>query len=108
MPTGFVSDAKKGLWIYKTPDGELAYTLDLADVADPWLGLGETVTVCNFTVDDPGLTILAQTNSTTTGTVKLGGGVDGSDYRVTMEWTTSVPNIDSRYFTVKVRQRSAG
>ena len=107
MSTGFVLDAVKGLWIYKSPAAVLSYVLDLNKVGDAWLGAGETITTATFTVDT-GITISSQSNTTTTGTVKLSGGTVGNDYKVTMTWVTSAGNTDSRFFTVKVRERSAG
>lgn len=107
MSTGFVLDAKKGLWIYKAPEATLAYTLDLNDAVDPWLAAGETITTATFTCED-GITIDQQTNNTTTATVKLSGGSVGIDYRITLTWTTSAGSTDSRYFTARVRARTAG
>lgn len=108
MPTTFQKDSKNRQYIYKSPDAVLAYTINLNDVNDPWLSVGETISSCTFTTSDPGLVIDQQTHSSTTGTVKLSAGVVDSDYVVTMTWTTSAGDTDSRFFIVKVRQRSAG
>jgi hypothetical protein len=108
MTTTFETDSKGRKYIYKSPGAALAYTINLNDPLDPWLGVGETITTCIFTCPDTGITIPQQTNDTTTGTVKLSGGEEGTDYVITMTWTTSGNNTDSRFFIVKVRQRSAG
>jgi hypothetical protein len=107
VATTFTLDTKKGLWIEKSPEAKLPYTLNLNDVADPWLGAGETITTAVFTVET-GLTILQQSHTTTTATVKLEGGTVGTDYKVLLTWTTDAGVTDSRFFTVKVRERSAG
>lgn len=107
MSTTFETDSKGRKYIYKAPNAELSYTINLNDPLDPWLAVGETILTCEFTCPDASLTIMQQTNDTTTGTVKLGACTEGTDYVVTMTWTTAT-NKDSRFFIVKCRQRSAG
>lgn len=102
--TGFIRD-ETGLWIEKSPGASLAYTFDLKDPKDPWLATGETITTVTFTAAT-GLTVVQQSNTTTTATVKLSGGTAGHDYEVTIAWTTATGN-EERFFTVKVRKRSA-
>lgn len=108
MTTTFTLDSKKGLWIEKSPEAELPYVLDLNDVADPWLAPGETISTAVFTCDDAGITLMQQSHTTTTATVKLGGGTLGTDYTILLTWTTTANVTDSRFFTVRVRMRSAG
>lgn len=108
MPTTFETDSKGRKYIYKSPGARLPYTVDLNDATDPWLTLGATIVSAVFSCPDASITLGAQSHTTTEGTIILSGGTEDSDYVITMTWTDSNDNIDSRFFIVKVRQRSAG
>lgn len=103
--TGFVRD-QTGLWIEKSPEGDLSYIFDFNDPLDPWLALGEVLTAATFTIVDVGLTLVSQSHTTTTATVRLSGGTKGQKYKVKLAWTTA-NGADARVFTVRVNERSA-
>ncbi len=86
----------------KDPDAVLDYTWDFQDVLDA----GDTIVSCVFTPDPAsGLTVTQQSNTTTACTAWLSGGIIGSTWGVTCEYTTAAGRKDDRtlYFTVKQR-----
>lgn len=84
----------------KTTAGVLPYKFDWSE----WLGSGETISTKTVTADD-GITVDSSsiTDSNTSVTVRLSGGSDNKEYKVTCEITTSDSNTDSRTMTVMVR-----
>lgn len=104
--TGFLKD-NEGIYIPKDTEAILTYTLDYAD----WLQNGETITANNFTVEtiagdtDP-LIRVAQSNTSTSATVKVSGGTAGKIYKIYNQITTSGSLTERRYFRIKVETRS--
>lgn len=85
---------------YKDPDAVLDYSVDWSD----WLATGETISTSSFTVAT-GVTKDSETNDTTSATVWLSGGTDGTRYTITNQITTSDSRTDDRSFTVVVVER---
>lgn len=83
----------------KDPGATLNYTVDWS----AWLG-ADTIATSTFTVPS-GITKDAESNTTTTATVKLSGGTDGSDYSVVNRITTAGGLTDERTIQINVRQQ---
>ncbi|MGV1048216.1 MAG: hypothetical protein ACOYD4_06805 [Solirubrobacterales bacterium] len=79
----------------KDPDATLDYTVDWSQ----WLG-EDTIDVSDWVVAT-GLTEDSATNTTTTATIWLTGGVPGQNYDVTNRITTTGGRVDDR--TIRVR-----
>jgi hypothetical protein len=108
MPTitGFLKD-NDGIFIEKDAVSVLTYTLDWSE----WLPSGTTLSGSTFTVqsisgDATPLAITAQSNTTTSCTVKLSAGSVGKIYKVFNTITTSGSLTDKRFFRIKVETRS--
>ena len=92
MPSSFLKD----------PDATLDYTFDWSD----WLTSPETIN--SIVTDVPtGMTEESSSNTTTTATIWLSGGIAGTEYTVGCEITTnsSPARVDERSITIKVVQR---
>jgi hypothetical protein len=86
----------------KDPDAELNYVFDWSS----WLPSGVTISSQTTTVQT-GLTLESEsiTDSSTSVTVKISGGTNGSDYTVANKVTLSDGQIDERTIYIRVRQR---
>lgn len=85
----------------KDPASTLDYTVDWD--GDDWLGT-DTIATSTWTVPS-GLTQASSSNTTTTATVWLSGGVADQDYDVTNKIVTAGGRTDERTIRVQVRQR---
>lgn len=85
----------------KDPAATLDYTVDWG--GDDWLG-SDTISAVSWTTP-AGLTLASSSNTTTTATAWLGGGIDGQDYDVVCQITTTGGRIDERTIRLQVRQR---
>lgn len=81
----------------KDPNAVLDYRVDWSS----WLAASETISTSDFTVD-AGLTKDSQSNTTTTATVWLSGGTEGTRYKITNRVTTNQGRTDDRSFLVRV------
>jgi hypothetical protein len=84
----------------KDPNAVLDYQVDWSS----WLANGETISTSSFTVE-AGLTKDSESNTTSSGTVWLSGGVEGTRYRITHRITTNQARTDDRSFMVRVTNR---
>jgi hypothetical protein len=81
----------------KDPNAKKDYTVD----ASPWLG---TDTISSATWNIPaGLTLEAQSNTTTTMTVWLSGGTIQNDCECTVDFTTAGGRKDRAMIKIQVR-----
>lgn len=86
-------------WIYKDPDAVLDYTVDWS----AWLG---TDTIASVTwVVGAGVTEASSSNTSTTATIWLSGGIAGQAYGVTCRAVTAGGRTDDRSFRVVVKER---
>jgi len=99
MSTTFHVDAL-GYWIEKDPQAVLDYAMDWAD----WLDT-DTITGTPVWTIDSGVTKASQSNTTTTATAWLSGGVLGQTYTVTCRITTAGGRTDERSFRLKIVDR---
>lgn len=86
----------------KDPQAQLDFSVDWSD----WLTDPETISASSWTIPT-GLTLVAQSYTTTTATVFLSGGTVGRSYVVSNQITTNnaTPRIDERSFTITVQER---
>jgi hypothetical protein len=84
----------------KDPAEKLEYGLDWTK----WLETGETITDADFDVPS-GLTIEAQSFTTTASAVELSSGVVGETYTVSCTITTSLGYVAVRSFRLLVDER---
>ena len=83
----------------KDPNAVLDYTINWS------LYLGsDTISTSTFTVE-AGLTKNSESNTTTTSTVWLSGGTDGTNYSVACRIVTAAGRTDDRTFRVTVGER---
>jgi hypothetical protein len=88
--------------VEKDPDAILYYTLDWSE----WLPSGLTIDSCGGAATPSSLTMDAPTNTTTTTTAKLTGGVAGQQYTVRFRVVLSDGvQQDDRSILVKVVER---
>jgi len=85
----------------KDPQAKLDYQFDWGT---NWLETGDTIESVVWTVPS-GLTKESQSNTTTTATVWLSGGVDGRSYDIICQITTDDGREDQRTFTLPVADR---
>lgn len=86
----------------KDPDAILDYTWDLTAVLDQ----GDTIVSCTFTPDaGSGLAVSQQSNTTTSCTAWLTGGVVGGTYGVSCEFVTAAGRTDDRSLFFKIKER---
>ena len=95
----------------KDPDAVLDYKFDWKALTNgtgdsDWLASGETISSYTVTVD-AGLTkdSDAKTDTNTSITFWLSGGVAGVDYKVACEIVTSASRTDERTIKIQVRER---
>lgn len=89
-----------------TPSGKLDYTLDLDD--DPWLATGDTLQSAAWTALDSGVSVAAQSNTTTQATVWVQASssvTEGEIYDVQCKLTTVGGRIDHRTLRIVIRRR---
>ncbi len=86
-------------WI-KDPDAVLDYTLDWS----AWLG-DDTIDTLEVRKNDEGIEIDSESHTTTTTTVWLSGGMNGTNYSISFRITTTAGRIDERTIVVKVRSQ---
>lgn len=84
----------------KDPDSTLDYQFDWGE----WLGT-DTITSSVFTVDPNTITIQTTTNTTTTATLWLSGGIVGTVYKIKNRITTVAGRIDERTVRLKIKER---
>lgn len=84
----------------KDPDAALFYGFDWSE----WLASGETISNSTWTVA-AGITGTSPGYTTTSTSIKLSGGTDGSIYNVTNRITTSSGQVDERTLRIMVGQR---
>jgi hypothetical protein len=84
----------------KDPDAVLDYVFDWST----WLASGETISTSAITVES-GITKNSESNTTTTATVWLSGGTEGSRYKITSRITTNQGRTDDRSAIVRVTNR---
>lgn len=104
--SGFLKD-NEGVYIPKDAASVLTYTLDWSD----WLPSGSTISTNTYTVetitgDATPLVKSAQSNTSTTTTIKVSAGTAGNIYKVFNTIITSGGLTDKRYFRIKVETRS--
>ena len=97
----------QGLTTRKDTNAQLIYTFDWSD----WLPSGTTISTNTYTVetitgDASPLTKTAQSNTSTTTTIKVSAGTAGKVYKVFNTIVTSGGLTDKRYFRIKVETRS--
>ena len=100
MTTTFISLSGELAYIDKDSDARLDYLIDWA----AWLGMDTIASAPVWTVD-AGLTLSAQSNTTTTATIWLMAGVVGQTYTVACRITTAGGRVDERSFVVRVINR---
>lgn len=87
----------------KDPQAFLDYELDLVEKG--WLAEGETITDQSATCPDTDITINEATEADGVIRFWASGGVAGTDYFVTVQFTTSAGRIDQRTVLIPVRDR---
>lgn len=85
----------------KDPEAVLDYRIDWTN----WLQTGETISTSAWTVPSTLTQPTAASNTTTTATVWLGGGEDGTTYRVTNRIVTTGGRTNERSLTIFVRHQ---
>lgn len=84
----------------KDPDSTLDYQFNWVE----WLGT-DTIASSVFTVEPNTITIQTTTNTTTTATVWLNGGVVGTLYKIKNRITTVSGRVDERTVGLKIKER---
>lgn len=82
----------------KVPTDELDYEVLWVS----WLASGETISTSSWTVPSPLTQPVAASNTTTTATVWLTGGVVGFTYTVSNTVTTSAGRTEARSFQLSI------
>lgn len=82
----------------KDPGDRIDYTINFTD----WLN-GDTITGTPSWTVPSGLTLYAQSNTTTAATVWLSGGTNNEEYVVVCQITTTGGRIKQQGFIVKVK-----
>lgn len=104
--TGFQQD-NFGAIIDKDPNAKLTYTIDWVD----WLPTGTTISTSTWSLDTNSgdatpLVNHATSNTTTTTSIVISGGVSGNVYKVYNTITNSGGSIERRYFRLKIKERT--
>ncbi len=108
MKTGYQQDTQ-GSWIAKDPAAQLTYSMDWSQ----WLEEGDTISTVTYTLqvraNDPEPLIKESqgVQGDTLTFVEVSGGQVGKVYTVTANIETANGLIDSRYFRIRVENRSA-
>jgi hypothetical protein len=85
----------------KDPQAQLDYLIDWA----AWLG-ADTIATSTWVSSDPTVLVVEiETNTPTTATVWLSGGVDRERYTVTNTITTVGGRTDERTISVRIKQK---
>lgn len=100
MSTTFKIDTDGLYYIEKDPSAVLDYALDWSD----WL-VADTITGTPTWTVPTGLTKDSQSNTTTTATAWLSGGVAGMSYTVACKIVTAGGRTDERSFRIKCVNR---
>ena len=82
----------------KDPDSEVFYSWDFA----LWLGDGETISSYTFPGFPAGLTNISDSEAAGIVTMKIGGGVAGTNYDCTCRIVTSSAQTEDKTFTLPV------
>lgn len=77
----------------------------LLDYVVTWVLGADTISTSTWQVAPTGLTLSSQVHDTTTATVWLTGGTDGTDYLVTNWVTTAGGRLAEQTFQVNVRAK---
>lgn len=87
----------------KDPDATLDYEFDWTDWLTP---LADTIASVEFVLS-AGLTSISESNTTTTATIFVNGGVEGETETVTCRITTNStpPRVDDRTLFLKISPR---
>ena len=81
----------------KDPDSTIDYTMDWGT---KWL-VSDYIVSSTWIVES-GLTLVSQSNTTTTATVFISGGVIGNTYIITNRITTNLGRIDDRSINIRI------
>jgi hypothetical protein len=84
----------------KDPDATLDYRVDWS----AWMGDDDEIVTVEWLVPEA-LTVESDTNTETTATVWVSGGLAGTRLRVTCRITTTVGRIDDRTITLVIRDK---
>ena len=85
----------------KDPNATLDYTFDWGQYLEPML---DTISSVTWIVSD-NMTVVSQSNTTTTASVFLSGGLVGTDEKVICRITTLGGRVDDRSITIKIVER---
>ena len=84
----------------KDPDAVLDYSIEWSK----WLA-GDQIQTSTWSVSDPAIEAVDNSNTPTRATVWLSGGAAGQSYTVTNRITTSGGRTDDRSFVIQVQDR---
>jgi hypothetical protein len=84
----------------KDPDATLDYRVDWS----AWMGDDDEIVTVEWLVPEA-LTVESDTNTETTATVWVSGGLAGTRLRVTCRITTTVGRVDDRTITLVIRDK---
>ncbi len=87
--------------IYKPAAATITYTMDWSE----WLPDGDTISASVWAVD--GVTNESDSNTTTTTTIKISGGVTGDVHTITNTITTAAGSITPRTLYVKIQDQGS-
>lgn len=87
-------------WPNKDADEVLDYQIDWTDLLD-----GDTISTSTWLISGSGLTKQSQSNTTTTATIWLQGGTDGTAYVVTNTITTAGGRTFEQAVKIKIKAR---
>lgn len=85
----------------KSPNATLDYTVDWGPYLDP---LGDTIASVVWTLSSP-LVKVSETNTASTATVFVSGGVEGANETLTCRITTTGGRTDDRIINLKIVSR---
>lgn len=84
----------------KDPDASIRFTIDWS----VWLG-SDTIAGAPVWSVDAGITNVGSSNTTTTATITLSGGVAGTTYKARCRVTTAAGDVDDRTIEILVQER---
>jgi len=87
-------------FLTKTPAATLDYKVDWVD----WLD-GDTIASSTWLVDDQALVVESDSNTLTTATAWVSGGVDGLAYVLSNHITTAAGRIDVRSIKISIQDQ---